>query len=218
MTVQAMNGITLEINQIGQAEILALFERLNNCTVEKHEIVSELYTFLKGNDQFHCFSVRQLQKLWVKLVKFYKIPYKKWACETNASTIHAYLFGNGEGYLSLLKFYKGRNMHLWYENAFIYGYMRVIQQENLTQFSLYYLTECICEPKYHVLLEGADAYTYFTQVCSSKTSEVFNSFKTLQLEQRQNNKKTLYNLLLKYNPHFKLEANATPKWFKELAQ
>lgn len=159
---------------------------------------------------------KDLQHLWLKLHRKYKFKFKDYEKLQFPTSIHAALFNDyGHGFQTIMRFYDERNLSDWQQHLFSFGLATLLDGERFQNLALYFCNCLICEPwaeSFHT--EKTDAY--FRDHPQAKIKELYTSYCHYIGGENTDTATTLYALLKSLNPHYKLEAKATPLLFKTL--
>lgn len=192
-----------------------LFQQLDSLNLSNSESWDKLLQLLEWNQKNNFLQCKQIQKLWIKLIKKYKYKFSLWEELNSSCNFHAYLIDeSGHGLQSLIRFYHDRNLIQWKIHAFEFGLNKLLLEQQYTDLEIYFLTQVICEPwaKNYQLSEVFNSY--FSNPKHPKTKALYDAFTSYQLKSDTGIK--LYEYLTEYNPNYKINSKSTPSFYKEL--
>lgn len=188
---------------------------LHNETLSKQQALQlfvEATIAAKSDDD----STKDLQHLWLKLHRKYKFKFKDYEKLQFPTSVHTALFNDyGHGFQTIMRFYDERNLFEWQHYLFSFGLATLLEGERFQNLALYFCNCLICEP-WAASFHTAATDAYFQNHPQPKIKELYNSYCHYIADENADTATTLYTLLKSLNPHYKLEAKATPLLFKTL--
>lgn len=191
------------------------FDKLHYATLQKQHA---LQLFYDVTTSFHTAedTSKELQHLWLKLHRKYKFKFKDYEKLQLPTSIHAAIFNDqGHGFQTVMRFYEERKLEQWHVYLFQFGLATVIQRERFQNLAIYFCNSLICEPAFSTLFT-APVHHYFEHHAQPKVQELYTCYTSYMTNRCTETATSLYKLLKALNPHYKLEAKATPQLFKQL--
>lgn len=194
---------------------LNIFQQLDSLELSKSEAWEKLLQVLNWNRKNDFLQHKQLQKLWIKLIKKYKYKFTEWEKLHSPCNFHAHLIDErGNGLQSLIRFYSDRKLTQWKIHAFEFGMNKLLCEQQYTDLEIYFLTQVICETWARNYQQSEAFITYYANPKHQKTKDLYDAFISFQLKRDSGAK--LYDYLTAYNPNYIITSKSTPSFYKEL--
>lgn len=192
---------------------------LHTHNLSKPEALQLFFEVAKAmRQQSESDSTKELQHLWLKLHRKYKFKFKEYEKLALPTSIYTMLFNeHGHGFQTVMRFYVERNLIELQRDLFAFGLATLLRGECFQNLSLYFCNCLICE-EWTTSFQTEAVHNYFIQHDQRKVTELYVSYCTYREHKNAHNATVLYKLLKSFNPHYRLEAKATPQLFKQLHQ
>lgn len=202
-----------------EERIKGLQQAVLTTALTNEQALAYIYELFQLNEHTPFLTVHERQQLWLKCMKKYKFKLHEWQALQAEKNIHHFLLQDaGEGYLTVLKLYKERNLTLWYDDAFEVALQTLVTTQQGQLLQLFLLSTLICNESYHHFFTEQPVQQYFLNHHSDKIRQLYSAYMSYNERQTSESSTHLYKMLAKYNPHYKIQAKKTPLFFKQLAQ